>query len=121
RMIADDIRLARALFDRVAATPELEPLTCDLSIATFRYVPPDLASGDDHEECLNQLNARLVEVLQGGGEVFLSNAVIQERFALRACIVNFHARLDDVEALPEIVAREGRRVHAELRGERVDA
>ena len=118
RMIADDIRLARALFDQVAATPELEPLTCDLSIATFRYVPPDLAPGDAHEEYLNQLNARLVEVLQGGGEVFLSNAVIHERFALRACIVNFRTRLEDVEALPELVVRRGRQMDASLRGAR---
>lgn len=36
-------------------------------------------------------------------------------FVLRACIVNFHTARADVEALPEIVARIGRAVDAELR------
>ena len=48
QMISDDIRLSRAMFDRVAGYPELEALTQGLSITTFRYVPPDLKqSGDD--------------------------------------------------------------------------
>ena len=34
---------------------------------------------------------------------------------LRACIVNFHTDRADVEAVPEIVARIGRTVDAELR------
>jgi hypothetical protein len=42
-------------------------------------------------------------------------AVIAGRYALRACIVNFHTARPDVEALPEIVARVGRKVDAELR------
>ena len=42
QMISDDIRLSRAMFDRIAHYPELEALTQGLSITTFRYVPPDL-------------------------------------------------------------------------------
>jgi len=34
---------------------------------------------------------------------------------MRACIVNFHTSLDDVEALPGVVTRVGRVVDAELR------
>jgi hypothetical protein len=47
--------------------------------------------------------------------VFVSNAIIGGRYALRACIVNFHTDLVDVEALPDIVARVGRSVDAVLR------
>ena len=36
--------------------------------------------------------------LQRGGEIFVSNAVIGGRYALRACIVNFHTTAADVEA-----------------------
>ena len=36
-----------------------------------------------------------------GGEAFVSNAVA-DRYALRACIVNFHTSDTDVNALPEI-------------------
>src|SRR5690606_13552434 len=42
RLIREDIGLAGALHRAVAERPELEPLTCRLSISTFRYVPPDL-------------------------------------------------------------------------------
>ena len=35
----------------------------------------------------------------------MSNAVIDGRYVLRACIVNFHTEQADVEALPEIVVR----------------
>jgi aromatic-L-amino-acid decarboxylase len=67
------------------------------------------------ESHLDALNRELLDRLQRGGEVFVSNAVIGGRYALRACIVNFHTSRSDVEALPEIVARTGRRVDAELR------
>ena len=118
RMIADDIRLARAMADAVRGHPELELATQDLSITTFRYVPRDLrpAVGEEPVEAhLNALNRELLDRLQRGGEVFVSIAVIADRYLLRACIVNFHTARADVEALPEIVARIGRTVDAELR------
>jgi glutamate/tyrosine decarboxylase-like PLP-dependent enzyme len=118
RMIADDVRLARALFDAVGETPELEALTHSLSIATFRYVPADLRGrlGEaDTERHLDALNRELLDRLQRGGELFVSNAVIGGRYALRACIVNFHTTAADVRAVPGIVVRVGRAVDAELR------
>jgi hypothetical protein len=60
------------------------------------------------------LNRELVDRLQRGGEAFLSNAVINGRYVLRACIVNFHTTESDVEAVPEIVARVGRAINADL-------
>ena len=118
QMIADDIRLARAMADHVDEHPELELMTQSLSITTFRYVPADLsgAPGDrTSDQYLDALNQELLDSLQRGGEVFVSNAVIGGRYALRACIVNFHTTAADVEALPLIVAREGRSIDARLR------
>lgn len=114
KMIADDVRLAGLLFDAAAAHPELETRTRELSIVTFRYVPPSLSgAADTHGEYLDDLNRDVLERLERSGEAFLSNAVIDERFVLRACIVNFRTEEGDVEALPEIVARHGRRAHRE--------
>jgi len=118
RMIADDIDLARDLAQRASAHPELELATQSLSITTFRFVPRDLrpAVGTDAaERYLNELNAALLEDLQRGGEVFVSNAVVGGRYVLRACIVNFHTGPDDIAALPEIVARRGRALDAARR------
>ena len=117
RMIADDIRLAERLFERVQAHPELEAFTHGLSIATFRYVPEELRPGlgDERTEAwLDDLNTRLLERVQASGEAFVSNAVIQGHYALRACIVNFGTAEADVDALPEIVARLGRQQYEEM-------
>ena len=40
----------------------------------------------------------------------MSNVVIDGTFALRACIVNFRTSVADVDAIPDLVAREGRLV-----------
>jgi hypothetical protein len=37
---------------------------------------------------------------------------VGERFALRACIVNFNTSPEDVDALPELIARWGRELDA---------
>ena len=93
-------------------------MTQDLSITTFRYVPRDLRTNVGEapvERHLDALNRELLDRLQRGGEAFVSNAVVGGRYVLRACIVNFHTTRADVEAVPEIVARIGRAVDAELR------
>ena len=117
-MIADDIRLSKAMAEAVGRHPELQLTTQDLSIMTFRYVPSDLrthAGEQVVEGHLEALNRELLDRLQRGGEAFVSNAIVGGRYVLRACIVNFHTDRTDVQAVPEIVARIGRTVDAELR------
>jgi aromatic-L-amino-acid/L-tryptophan decarboxylase len=117
-MISDDIRLSRAMADEVQRTLELELMTQSLSITTFRFVPADLQTrtGEPAVEAhLDALNRELLDRLQRGGEIFVSNAVIGGRYALRACIVNFHTTLADVRAVPRVAARVGREVDDALR------
>jgi glutamate/tyrosine decarboxylase-like PLP-dependent enzyme len=117
-MIGDDIRLSRELFKLVSTEPELEPFTQNLSITTFRFVPKDLnREGDEREEYLNRLNMELVARLQRGGEVFVSNAVLDGKFLLRACIVNFRTSQTDLETLVEVVLRVGHEIDSSLRQE----
>lgn len=118
RSIRDDIELSRRLHAGVEEHPELEPFTRALSISTFRYVPSDLRpelGSEAAEEYLDELNRALLDRIQSSGEVFVSNAVVGGRYLLRACIVNFNTKAEDVDALPEIVARLGRAVDRELR------
>jgi glutamate/tyrosine decarboxylase-like PLP-dependent enzyme/LmbE family N-acetylglucosaminyl deacetylase len=124
RMIADDMHLSRMLADAVRRHPELEMMTQSLSITTFRYVPAQLRpalSEDAIQHYLNTLNERLLDRLQRGGEAFVSNAIIRGQYVLRACIVNFHTDIADVEALPVIVARVGRELDAGLRPHELSA
>jgi glutamate/tyrosine decarboxylase-like PLP-dependent enzyme len=115
QMIRDDIAFAEAMYRAAGAHPELEQFTLGLSIATFRYVPTDLTlEGAEREQYLNELNTALVSRLQADGELFVSNAVISGSYVLRACIVNFRTRLQDVQAVPEVVVAAGRAIAAEL-------
>lgn len=118
RMIADEITLARELHDRLAADASFEVFTHSLSIVTFRYVPEehrDRKKDPGVEDYLNKLNEALLGRLELSGELFLSNAVIEERFLLRACIVNFRTSSEDIAEIPGIIARHGRHVHQELK------
>ena len=98
KTIAEDIALARQLFEEIKKYSDLEALTTSLSITTFRYNP---AGATD----VNDLNQRLLDRIQKSGELFLSNAVIDGKFALRACIVNFRTQPKDIAAIPAIVLR----------------
>jgi len=118
KMIADDIRLSQAMAKAIGSHRELELMTQDLSITTFRYVPLDLRTNlqkAEVEHYLNALNREVLDRLQRGGETFVSNAVVGGRYVLRACIVNFHTAQGDAEAVPNIVARIGRTADAQLR------
>jgi aromatic-L-amino-acid decarboxylase len=55
--------------------------------------------------------------LQKGGEIFLSNAVVSDKYCLRGCIVNFRTSRKDIREIVEIIVREGRRIHKQLQGE----
>ena len=109
--IGEDMRLSRKLFDLLRTHPEFEALTQNLSITTFRYVPPAMRAklGEPATEVLlNSLNQELLTRVEKSGRAFMSNAVIDGKYAMRACIVNFRTSDEDIEALPEIVAALGR-------------
>jgi len=103
--IKDDVALARHAYDCFAAHAEFEVFTCNLSICTFRYVPAHLRG---KEEELNRVNQALLDAIENSGQAFLSNAVVDGRYLLRMCIVNFRTTLQDIEALPALIAELGR-------------
>jgi len=118
QMIREDIDLSKYAYQLIDKHPELGAATQGLSITTFRYIPKDLRAsvGDGKtEKYLNELNTELLSEIERRGEVFLSPAVLNDRYHLRMCIVNFRTTRADVEALPEIVVRTGREVDARLR------
>ena len=119
RMIADDIQLAHRLYDFIGEEDLLEQGTVELSIATFRYVPDDLrrrSRGDAKvTDYLNELNARIATALRLSGKAFVSNAHIEDRYMLRACIVNFRTTLDDVKLLPKLIVEIGNDLDTRIR------
>ena len=108
RRISHDARLARYLGELVEERDDFELMTpVKLSICCFRYAPAELR-GD--EETLDRLNEQIMTAIQADGRVFCSNAVVDGRFGLRACIVNFRTEAEHVELLLDVAAEHGRRL-----------
>lgn len=106
KLISRDIELSRLLFQLSTAHEELEAMTQNLSICTFRYIPVHFAGkANDYERYLNTLNRLLLDSLQLGGDVFLSNAIVNQKYCLRACIVNFRTSENDIHEILEIILR----------------
>jgi aromatic-L-amino-acid decarboxylase len=97
--IGEDIRLAAHLAELVAAAEDLELLAGPgLSVCCFRHAPAHI-----DEPALDAHNERILHALQRDGRVYLSNATIDGRFALRACITNFRTTRADVEQVLTVV------------------
>jgi glutamate/tyrosine decarboxylase-like PLP-dependent enzyme len=105
RMIEEQIELARYLHERVRAMQNLETMAPPgLSIVCFRYAPPVLRADPKKVDSVNQL---ILERIQLSGEAFLSSTVVRGAFVLRACIVNYLTTRSDLDALVDLVLREG--------------
>jgi len=113
-LIREDIALSEFFYEEARKHPELEAVTQNLSITTLRYVPSGFAGNENY---LNTLNEKLLNVLQTAGEVFLSNAVVFDKYCLRGCIVNFRTSRKDIEEIVEIIVREGRKLHEQLQAD----
>lgn len=93
--IQRDLEHGSRLARKVAATPELEMLApVELSAVCFRY-----RKGGD----LNQLNGAILRRVIERGRVYLSNATLRGKFALRACFVNHRTVDSDIDAIVEEV------------------
>lgn len=98
--IAEDTALAAYLGELVSNADDFELLApVELSICCFRYAPR--AGMSDAE--LNQLNERIMALVQKGGRAYVSNATVNGRFALRACITNFRTTKADIEETIEAI------------------
>ena len=106
RRISHDAALARYLGELVAEHPDFELMTpVSLSICCFRYAPERLR---DDEEALARLNEHIMVASQSDGRVFVSNAVVNGRFCLRACIVNFRTEAEHLERVLAVAEELGR-------------
>jgi glutamate/tyrosine decarboxylase-like PLP-dependent enzyme len=97
--VSRDIALAAYLGELVSNADDFELLApVELSICCFRYVPKNAQESD-----LNQLNEQIMSAVQKGGRAYLSNATVNGKFALRACITNFRTTKADIEQTLEVV------------------
>jgi len=111
--ISEDIALAAYLGELVSNADDFELLApVELSICCFRYVPS--RSMSDAE--LDRVNERIMELVQKGGRAYLSNATVNGKFALRACITNFRTTKADIEETVAAVRNAAKNLTADSRG-----
>jgi aromatic-L-amino-acid/L-tryptophan decarboxylase len=92
--IAEDLRLAQVLADVIDASPKLVRLNpVALSAVCFRYECQDSDTA----------NAAILKEVIRRGRVYISNATIGGKFALRACVTNHRSMEADVKAVVEEV------------------
>jgi aromatic-L-amino-acid decarboxylase len=116
-LVQQNVDLARYLEQHIRANPRLELLApVVLNIVCFRHLDPRPGPVDPQE--LERCNRVLLMRMQGGGQVFLSDTLINGVFALRVSITNHRTRRADLDFLIEHMLTVGERV---FRSPRVEA
>jgi aromatic-L-amino-acid/L-tryptophan decarboxylase len=107
-----NIDAAQHLAATVEASADFELLApAPLSIVCFRYCGGGRLR-EDTPARQDAFNKRLMVEVQRDGDSYLSNAMINGRFALRACIVNYRTTRADVEQLLGTIRRVAARMSA---------
>lgn len=103
--IERDLAHARRLAELVAAEPRLELVApTELSAVCFRH----RGSGQISEAELNRLNPKILQRVIERGKVYLSNALLRDKFCLRACIVNHRTTDSDIDSvITEVLSAAG--------------
>ena len=103
--IDSNIAVAQHLAKAVEQSSDFELMApAPLSIVCFRYKGGDLSRRSDFAKA-DDFNKRLMVDVQRDGDSYLSNATINGRFALRACIVNYRTTTADADRLLATIRR----------------
>ncbi|HEV8673924.1 MAG TPA: pyridoxal-dependent decarboxylase [Methylomirabilota bacterium] len=106
--LREHIRLAQAFAAWVDADPDWERIApVPFSTVCVRLRPRGWAADDPR---LNPLNERLLEAVNTSGEVFLSHAVLGDRYVLRLAIGNIRTEARHVERAWAILRAEALRL-----------
>jgi len=106
--IGRNLRQARRLYAIAASATDLETAAPapELSVACLRYAPNAATNVD-------ALNRALVRDLQRGGDAFVSDATVDGRPVIRACIVNLRTRDEDIDRFVALVRAAGQSARAD--------
>jgi glutamate/tyrosine decarboxylase-like PLP-dependent enzyme len=99
--IRENLKQAQRLAAGIRSSPQLELVApVELSAVCFRHrFRPDAS-----EEARNRFNLAVLKRVIGRGRIYLSNAELEGKFCLRACIVNHLTKASDVDGIiPEVM------------------
>jgi aromatic-L-amino-acid decarboxylase len=99
-LIARNIHQAQYLAFRIRGHPRLELLApVPLNVVNFRYFAAEL-----EPEKLNEINSRILLMVQQRGIAVPSSTLLHGRFAIRVAVTNHRSTLEDFDALIAAVA-----------------
>lgn len=105
--IEKDLSHAQRLGSLIASERDLQLMApIELSAVCFRYS----GCGEVAESKLDKLNFDILQRVVTRGNVYLSNATLQSRFCLRACITNHRTTDSDIDRVPVEVLAAAREV-----------
>ncbi|MBU6207449.1 MAG: aspartate aminotransferase family protein [Alphaproteobacteria bacterium] len=103
-MVRQHIKWTNELYARLAATPEIEIVTKPiLALFTFRLAPKGV---DD----LNALNLRLIEAINDGGRIYLTQTNIDGKLVLRMQVGSYSTTAADIDIAFDAITETARRV-----------
>jgi aromatic-L-amino-acid decarboxylase len=103
-LISEHIRIARRLAEEIDADPELERMAdVNFSTVVFRLRARGLSG-----KALDDYNARVLQEVLAGREVFLSHTRVRGSYALRIAIGNIHSTEAHVLHALEVVKAAGK-------------
>jgi len=92
----EKLDLARHVHESLSEIPGLEiPVEPDLSVVAFRL--SSTGANDD------ELNRRLLDLINASGRVFLSSTVLDGRFTIRAAVLSHRTHLDRIDEAIDII------------------
>ncbi len=97
--LRDHMRLAKMFADWIDASLDFERVApVPFSTVCFRAAPKNVPANK-----LNELNSRLLEVVNATGEVFMSHTVLNDRYILRLAIGNIRTEEKHIERTWELL------------------
>jgi len=108
----DGTRPALQLFELVKEHHDLQAISRRSNTVIFRFIPGNYFSIDP-APYLNCLNEEIVNRIHDIGEVWVSHAIVDNKYCIRARIENSKTKLEDIEALIDMVTRTGHLIRME--------
>jgi glutamate/tyrosine decarboxylase-like PLP-dependent enzyme len=118
QLIREDILLAKYAYDLFNGSDVIETFTNHLSITTFRFVPESLwdkKTAPETRNYLNELNQKILNEVENSGKFYVSNALINDNFLMRMCIVNFRTKIEDILDFERFIVETGLKIDLKLK------
>lgn len=101
--LEEKLLLAKYFYDEVRKLGFESAVEPELTVVTYRYVPP---TGE-----ADAFNKRLLEAVVADGRVFISSTMLDGKFTLRFACLSFRTHLINVDTLLEVLSES---VHSQL-------